>query len=149
MRFKFFFAWYDFWVGFYYSRSKRRLYFCPLPCCVLMVSWGKMIFYHACPKKDTDSILKEGLLRCKSSLWKASGGAIYLNRGNCWMKKSREHNILKVILPQDFIKETEIWGIDNPHGWQLTVWANIPAKYIKLLQEGGREALCQPKIRYT
>jgi hypothetical protein len=28
---KFFFAWYDIWVGFYYDRVKTFLYFCPLP----------------------------------------------------------------------------------------------------------------------
>jgi len=41
MKVKFFFAWYDFWVGFYYSRKDRRLYICPVPCCVLMISWHR------------------------------------------------------------------------------------------------------------
>ena len=30
----FFFAWYDAWLGFYYDKSRRVLYFCPLPCFV-------------------------------------------------------------------------------------------------------------------
>ena len=34
IRIKFFFAWYDFWVGFYYDREFKELYFCPFPCVV-------------------------------------------------------------------------------------------------------------------
>jgi hypothetical protein len=36
-----FFAWYDFWVGFFYDREKRILYFCPLPCVVVKVGFRK------------------------------------------------------------------------------------------------------------
>lgn len=32
MRVGFIFAWYDFWIGAYYDRTKRRLYVLPLPC---------------------------------------------------------------------------------------------------------------------
>ena len=35
MRIKLFFAWYDFWIGFYYDRKMHILYFCPLPMCVI------------------------------------------------------------------------------------------------------------------
>lgn len=34
MKIKFFFAWFDFWVGLYYDQKGRALYVCPLPCCV-------------------------------------------------------------------------------------------------------------------
>lgn len=31
LRMGFLFAWYDLWVGFYYNRAMKRLYFFPLP----------------------------------------------------------------------------------------------------------------------
>lgn len=37
MKIKFFFAWYDAWVGFFYDQQKRVLYFCPLPCLVFKI----------------------------------------------------------------------------------------------------------------
>ncbi len=38
MKVKFFFAWYDLWIGFYYAHP-GRLYICPLPCCVICLDW--------------------------------------------------------------------------------------------------------------
>jgi len=38
MKLKIFFAWFDFWVGFYYDKRKDILYFCPLPMCVIALS---------------------------------------------------------------------------------------------------------------
>ena len=30
-KFKFSFAWYDLWMGFFMDTNKKRLYICPLP----------------------------------------------------------------------------------------------------------------------
>lgn len=36
-RFGFLFAWYDLWIGFYWDRKNKTLYFCFLPTLVLVV----------------------------------------------------------------------------------------------------------------
>ena len=38
MRVRFFFAWFDMWIGAYWSKESRTLYICPLPMCVLAIS---------------------------------------------------------------------------------------------------------------
>lgn len=47
MKVEFFFRWYDLWVGFYWDRNNRELYFCPVPCCGLKLDFG--------PQYDSDS----------------------------------------------------------------------------------------------
>lgn len=37
MKVKLFFAWYDIWVGFYWSREDKILYFCPVPMVVISI----------------------------------------------------------------------------------------------------------------
>lgn len=37
MSVSYFFAWYDFWVGWFYDRKKGVLYICPLPMCVIKI----------------------------------------------------------------------------------------------------------------
>ncbi|MFA6602415.1 MAG: hypothetical protein WCT01_01295 [Candidatus Shapirobacteria bacterium] len=37
--FKFSFAWYDIWIGFFVDTIKRRLYFCPLPTLLFTISY--------------------------------------------------------------------------------------------------------------
>ena len=37
MKIKFFIAWYDCWVGWFYDRQGKILYVCPLPCCVFKI----------------------------------------------------------------------------------------------------------------
>jgi len=41
MKFKMFFAWYDFWVGLYYDRMRKILYFLPFPMIVFSFASDK------------------------------------------------------------------------------------------------------------
>lgn len=40
-KFQIFFAYYDFWIGFYWDRDKRILYYIPIPCIVFSFSHPK------------------------------------------------------------------------------------------------------------
>jgi hypothetical protein len=39
IKWRFFFAWYDLWVGFYWSAKDRTLYFCPFPTLAFAVTF--------------------------------------------------------------------------------------------------------------
>jgi hypothetical protein len=41
MRVRFFFAWYDGWIGYFWDGKKRILYICPLPWCVFAFQMRK------------------------------------------------------------------------------------------------------------
>lgn len=40
MRIYLVFAWYDLWIGFYWDRAKRKLYFLPIPMCGIVFDFG-------------------------------------------------------------------------------------------------------------
>lgn len=40
MKVRFFFAWFDMWVGVFVDRKKRRVYVLPLPCTGVVIEWG-------------------------------------------------------------------------------------------------------------
>jgi len=39
MKVKFFIAWFDMWIGAYWSKQHKTLYICPLPCCVIALQF--------------------------------------------------------------------------------------------------------------
>lgn len=80
-----------------------------------------MIFYHQTSSENLDSILKQGLLCCKSNYWKASGGAIYLS--NTLDANFGEHRLI-IDLPDNW----EVWQISD---WEFWTKTDIPVKYIK------------------
>lgn len=38
-RVSFLFAWYDLWIGFYWDRKARKLYFLPIPCFGIVIQF--------------------------------------------------------------------------------------------------------------
>lgn len=75
-------AWYDFYVGFFIDKPKRRLYFFPFPCIGIVIEWsGKMgdagvrdpdnpciDFEPGSPSGDCDTDGHYLCLRCRKSV---------------------------------------------------------------------------------
>jgi len=41
---KMIFAWYDFWIGLFWDRTKKRLYIFPVPCFGVLIDFGDSDF---------------------------------------------------------------------------------------------------------
>jgi hypothetical protein len=54
MRIRFFFAWFDFWIGFYWDRKERTLLIAPLPCLVFEIKRRSEPVRGTCPKCGHD-----------------------------------------------------------------------------------------------
>jgi hypothetical protein len=42
MKIKLFVAWYDFWIGVFVDRKKRKIYFLPIPCAGVEIDYSNM-----------------------------------------------------------------------------------------------------------
>ena len=40
------FAWYDFWIGVFVDRKKHSVYFFPIPCLGMVISWECLWLRH-------------------------------------------------------------------------------------------------------
>ena len=57
MKVRVFFAWFDLWMGAYYSKRSSCVYICPLPMLVIQIRWAEP---PKCPNcNDTGWVLQE------------------------------------------------------------------------------------------
>jgi hypothetical protein len=51
-----FFAWYDFWIGFYWRKENRTLYICPLPMLVIALTFERTWLSEASVAKSWEKV---------------------------------------------------------------------------------------------
>ena len=70
---KLFFAWLDFWIGFYWDRDKRTLYIAPLPCFVFKFEFRRKISFDICACGHSRDLHEEVgcIARNKTGSWHA------------------------------------------------------------------------------
>lgn len=54
MRIKLIIAWYDFWIGLFFDRQKKRLYIFPLPCIGVCFDWDDRFYGTVHYRTKTD-----------------------------------------------------------------------------------------------
>lgn len=62
MKFKFLFAWYDIWIGFFWDHTKARLYFFPVPMLGCVFDFQRCYICGSRPNRPTTS--KQFCSRC-------------------------------------------------------------------------------------
>lgn len=76
IRIKPFFAWYDFWIGWYYNKTKRILYICPLPMLGIEIHFLSMVGVWGI--RDPDAICKSYTTDKYASIDQCGGDGHYL-----------------------------------------------------------------------